>query len=184
MSALLLLTFASFCLKACHAYLTSKIACLLLASITTPVQLYFPSTTALVLHSPWVADLHLAWLQLAPCNRNPADLTFVRLAELHNRFGAYVCLPTGRDATPAVQGVQSVLEVVHTTTGLPWWATFMLSGVTVCAAIFPFYVFQIEAMQKARPDLSKLYSAYKYARTFTIVECNAAIRIPPEVEHE
>ncbi|KAE9281939.1 hypothetical protein PF001_g23547 [Phytophthora fragariae] len=143
MSALLLLTFASFCLKACHAYLTSKIACLLLASITTPVQLYFPSTTALVLHSP-----------------NPADLTFVRLAELHNRFGAYVCLPTGRDATPAVQGVQSVLEVVHTTTGLPWWATFMLSGVTVCAAIFPFYVFQIEAMQKARPDLSKLYSAY------------------------
>ncbi|KAE9296555.1 hypothetical protein PR003_g23728 [Phytophthora rubi] len=51
----------------------------------------------------------------------------------------------------------------------PLW----LSGVTVCAAIFPFYVFQIEAMQKARPDLSKLYSAYKYAHTFTV-----------EVEHE
>ncbi|KAE8953105.1 hypothetical protein PR003_g32610 [Phytophthora rubi] len=64
-----------------------------------------------------------------------------------------------------VQGVQSVLEAVHTTTGLPWWATLMLSGVTVCAAIFPFYVFPIEAMQ--RRDFSKLYSAYKYARTFT-----------------
>ncbi|KAE9106898.1 hypothetical protein PF010_g12461 [Phytophthora fragariae] len=56
MSALLLLTLVSFCLKSCHAYLPSKLACLLLASITTPVQLYLPSTTALVLHSPWFAD--------------------------------------------------------------------------------------------------------------------------------
>ncbi|KAE9296560.1 hypothetical protein PR003_g23729 [Phytophthora rubi] len=79
MSALLLLTFASFCLKACHAYLPSKIACLLLASITTPVQLYFPSTTALVLHSPWVADLHLAWLQVLDL---PSALMLVLLSPL------------------------------------------------------------------------------------------------------
>ncbi|ETL83537.1 hypothetical protein L917_16511 [Phytophthora nicotianae] len=77
---------------------------------------------------------------------------------------------TGHEPWAIVQGVQSVLEMVHTTTGLPWWATLLLSGVTVRAAIFPFYVFQIQAMQRlmrARPDFSKLYSAYKYARTFT-----------------
>ncbi|KAE8877744.1 hypothetical protein PF005_g22033 [Phytophthora fragariae] len=77
---------------------------------------------------------------------------------------------TGSEPWVIVQGVQSALEAVHTTTGLPWWATLMLSGVTVRAAIFPFYVFQIQAMQRlmqARPDFSKLYSAYKYARTFT-----------------
>ncbi|KAE8953796.1 hypothetical protein PR001_g32741, partial [Phytophthora rubi] len=55
---------------------------------------------------------------------------------------------TGSEPWVIVQGVQSVLEAVHTTTGLPWWATLMLSGVTVCAAIFPFYVFPIEAMQR------------------------------------
>ncbi|KAL4130357.1 hypothetical protein PRIC2_006358 [Phytophthora ramorum] len=77
---------------------------------------------------------------------------------------------TGHEPWAIVQGVQSVLETVHTTTGLPWWATLLLSGVTLRAAVFPFYVFQIQAMQRlmhARPDFSKLYSAYKYARTFT-----------------
>eukprot|EP00644_Phytophthora_capsici_P008626 jgi/Phyca11/7571/fgenesh1_pm.PHYCAscaffold_20_\ len=77
---------------------------------------------------------------------------------------------TGHEPWIVVQGVQSVLEAVHTTTGLPWWATLLLSGVTLRAAIFPVYVAQIQAMQRlmrARPDFSKLYSAYKYARTFT-----------------
>ncbi|KAG6960834.1 hypothetical protein JG688_00009391 [Phytophthora aleatoria] len=54
---------------------------------------------------------------------------------------------TGNEPWVIVQGVQSVLETVHTTTGLPWWATLLLSGVTVRAAIFPYYVFQIQAMQ-------------------------------------
>lgn len=73
-----------------------------------------------------------------------------------------------------------------------------LSGVTLRAAIFPFYVFQIQAAQRysdylvvvvdtlvcgalifsywvgvyrlmqARPDFSKLHSAFKYARTFMV----------------
>ncbi|CEG49987.1 cytochrome oxidase biogenesis family [Plasmopara halstedii] len=76
---------------------------------------------------------------------------------------------TGHEPWGVVQGVQSVLEAVHTTTGLPWWATLLLSGVTLRATIFPFYVLQIQAMQRllqARPDFMKLYSAYKYARTF------------------
>ncbi|KAF4037953.1 60Kd inner membrane protein [Phytophthora infestans] len=83
---------------------------------------------------------------------------------------AAVTSGTGNEPWAIVQGVQSVLETVHTTTGLPWWATLLLSGVTVRAVIFPFYVLQIQAMQRliqARPDFSKLHSAYKYARTFT-----------------
>ncbi|KAG6963557.1 hypothetical protein JG687_00006478 [Phytophthora cactorum] len=55
---------------------------------------------------------------------------------------------TGNEPWVIVQGVQSVLETVHTTTGLPWWTTLLLSGVTVRAAIFPYYVFQIQAMQR------------------------------------
>ncbi|POM59615.1 Cytochrome Oxidase Biogenesis (Oxa1) Family [Phytophthora palmivora] len=77
---------------------------------------------------------------------------------------------SGHEPWAVVQGVQSFLDAVHTTTGLPWWTTLMLSGVTLRAAIFPFYVYQIKATQRlmqARPDFSKLYSAYKYARTFT-----------------
>ncbi|KAE9004416.1 hypothetical protein PF011_g12463 [Phytophthora fragariae] len=56
MSALLLLTLVSFCLKSCHAYLPSKLACLLLASITTPV-LDLPSALILVLLSPLALTL-------------------------------------------------------------------------------------------------------------------------------
>ncbi|KAG7392022.1 Cytochrome c oxidase assembly protein cox18, mitochondrial [Phytophthora pseudosyringae] len=90
--------------------------------------------------------------------------------QLTDVAAAVVGSGTVHEPWAVVQGVQSVLETVHTTTGLPWWATLLLSGVTLRAAIFPFYVFQIQAMQRlvrARPDFSKLYSAYKYARTFT-----------------
>uniref|UniRef100_M4C5Q8 Uncharacterized protein n=1 Tax=Hyaloperonospora arabidopsidis (strain Emoy2) TaxID=559515 RepID=M4C5Q8_HYAAE len=76
----------------------------------------------------------------------------------------------GHEPWAIVQGVQAALEAVHTTTGLPWWATLMLSGVTLRAAIFPLYVLQMQATQRlvqATLDFRKLYSAYKYARTFT-----------------
>ncbi|TYZ69232.1 hypothetical protein PybrP1_005009 [[Pythium] brassicae (nom. inval.)] len=73
------------------------------------------------------------------------------------------------DSWALVQGVQSVIETIHTTTGLPWWATLLATGVTFRAAVFPLFVYQVKATQRlmqARPDFSKLYSAYKYARTF------------------
>uniref|UniRef100_A0AAV1VDT0 Membrane insertase YidC/Oxa/ALB C-terminal domain-containing protein n=1 Tax=Peronospora matthiolae TaxID=2874970 RepID=A0AAV1VDT0_9STRA len=76
----------------------------------------------------------------------------------------------GHEPWAIVQSVQAALEAVHTTTGLPWWATLMLSGVTLRAAIFPLYVLQMQATQRlvqASLDFRKLYSAYKYARTFT-----------------
>ncbi|CAH0481965.1 unnamed protein product [Peronospora belbahrii] len=79
---------------------------------------------------------------------------------------------TGQEHWAIVQGVQAALETVHMTTGLPWWATLMLSGVALRAAIFPFYVYQIQATQrlmKGSSDFRKLHSAYKYARTFTPV---------------
>ena len=78
---------------------------------------------------------------------------------------------TGHEPWYIVQGVQTILETVHTTTGLPWWATLMvqelrqlgtnveyvdvslfvcqLSGVTLRAVIFPFYVYQIQATQRS-----------------------------------
>ncbi|OWZ08562.1 Cytochrome Oxidase [Phytophthora megakarya] len=77
---------------------------------------------------------------------------------------------TGHEPWAIVQGVQSILDAVHTTTGMPWWTTLMLSGVALRATIFPFYVYQVKATQRlmrAKPDFTKLYSAYKYARTFT-----------------
>ncbi|KAG7397097.1 Cytochrome c oxidase assembly protein cox18, mitochondrial [Phytophthora boehmeriae] len=76
---------------------------------------------------------------------------------------------TGHEPWAIVQAVQTALDAVHTTTGLPWWATLLLSGVALRATIFPFYVYQIRATQRlmqASPDFRKLYSAYKYARTF------------------
>lgn len=42
---------------------------------------------------------------------------------------------------------------------------------TFRAAVFPLFVYQIKATQRlmqARPDFFKLYSAYKYARTFLV----------------
>lgn len=45
------------------------------------------------------------------------------------------------------------------------------TGVTFRAAVFPLFVYQIKATQRlmqAKPDFSKLYSAYKYARTFLV----------------
>ncbi|KAG3098006.1 hypothetical protein PC121_g2143 [Phytophthora cactorum] len=72
-----------------------------------------------------------------------------RSAKLHEiqYVAAAASSDTGNEPWVIVQGVQSVLETVHTTTGLPWWTTLLLSGVTVRAAIFPYYVFQIQAMQ-------------------------------------
>lgn len=107
------------------------------------------------------------------------------------------------DTWALIQGVQSVIETIHTTTGLPWWATLAVrmkytqwtgisvlteltgvldrtanwtqaTGVTFRAAVFPLYVYQIKATQRlmqAKPDFSKLYSAYKYARTFLVRSC-------------
>lgn len=49
--------------------------------------------------------------------------------------------------------------------------TGQVTGVTFRAAVFPLYVYQIKATQRlmqAKPDFSKLYSAYKYARTFLV----------------
>lgn len=33
---------------------------------------------------------------------------------------------TGHEPWAIVQGVQSVLDAVHTTTGMPWWATLLV----------------------------------------------------------
>ncbi|TMW58481.1 hypothetical protein Poli38472_010040 [Pythium oligandrum] len=68
-----------------------------------------------------------------------------------------------------VQAVQSLIEQIHSTTGLPWWATLAATGVVFRAAVFPFYVSQIKSTQRlvqAKADFTKVISAYRFARSF------------------
>ncbi|GLE03184.1 hypothetical protein PINS_up012063 [Pythium insidiosum] len=94
-------------------------------------------------------------------------------ADLLNATSAVVS--SGTDAATAgsslavVQAVQGMLEQVHVTTGLPWWATLAATGVLFRAAVFPFYIYQIKATQRlvqAKADFVKVISAYRFARTF------------------
>ncbi|KAJ0409272.1 hypothetical protein P43SY_006769 [Pythium insidiosum] len=105
-----------------------------------------------------------------------ATTIIVKDADLLNATSAVVS--SGADAAAAattgsslavVQAVQGMLEHVHVTTGLPWWATLAATGVLFRAAVFPFYIYQIKATQRlvqAKADFVKVISAYRFARTF------------------
>ncbi|OQR81304.1 Cytochrome Oxidase Biogenesis (Oxa1) Family, partial [Thraustotheca clavata] len=68
-----------------------------------------------------------------------------------------------------VNAAQNVIEAVHTTTGLPWWATFACTAIVVRGSLFPLLVYQIkstERMAVASKDLRKVWKTYLYARLF------------------
>lgn len=55
--------------------------------------------------------------------------------------------------------IQHVLEIVHVTTGLPWWATIALTTVAVRAALFPLFIKSSDTMaknSKIKPQLDEL----------------------------
>ncbi|KDO25050.1 hypothetical protein SPRG_09779, partial [Saprolegnia parasitica CBS 223.65] len=69
----------------------------------------------------------------------------------------------------AVQLAQNVIETVHTTTGLPWWATFACTAVVVRGSLFPLLVYQIKSMERMAQgtrDLQSVWKTYLYARVF------------------
>jgi hypothetical protein len=76
----------------------------------------------------------------------------VRDVDLLNAVGPVASNGAGDAAAGSslaiVQAVQTLIENVHTTTGLPWWATLAVTGVTFRAAVFPFYLYQLKATQR------------------------------------
>ncbi|OQS01516.1 Cytochrome Oxidase Biogenesis (Oxa1) Family [Achlya hypogyna] len=68
-----------------------------------------------------------------------------------------------------VHAAQNVIETVHATTGLPWWATFAASAVVVRGSLFPLLVYQIKAIERmaeASKDVKTVWKSYLYARLF------------------
>ncbi|KAF0747822.1 hypothetical protein AaE_007574, partial [Aphanomyces astaci] len=68
-----------------------------------------------------------------------------------------------------VDAAQRLIEAVHVTTGLPWWATFGATAIAVRGTLFPLMVYQIKAterMAEAAKDTREVWKAYLYARMF------------------
>ncbi|TDH70414.1 hypothetical protein CCR75_009071 [Bremia lactucae] len=98
--------------------------------------------------TPFRATLSLENRHFTTSNGSSTLQLTMKGGQLTDVAAAAVDSSTSHEPWAIVQGVQSILETVHLTTGLPWWTVLLLSGVTVRAAIFPLYVLQIHAMQR------------------------------------
>jgi YidC/Oxa1 family membrane protein insertase len=62
------------------------------------------------------------------------------------------------------RGLQYVIEKVHETTGLPWWASIMLTTIGIRTATFPIMLMQIKntyALSQAKPEVEALVAHLK-----------------------
>jgi YidC/Oxa1 family membrane protein insertase len=62
------------------------------------------------------------------------------------------------------RGLQFVIEKVHETTGLPWWASIMLTTIGIRTATFPIMLMQIKntyALSQAKPEVEALVEHLK-----------------------
>ncbi|KAL4541174.1 hypothetical protein Ndes2526B_g05717 [Nannochloris sp. 'desiccata'] len=62
------------------------------------------------------------------------------------------------------RGLQYVIEKVHETTGLPWWASIMLTTIGIRTATFPIMLMQIKntyALSQAKPEVEALVEHLK-----------------------
>jgi YidC/Oxa1 family membrane protein insertase len=62
------------------------------------------------------------------------------------------------------RGLQYVIEKVHETTGLPWWASIMLTTLGIRTATFPIMLMQIKntyALSQAKPEVEALVEHMK-----------------------
>ncbi|CAK4080448.1 unnamed protein product [Aphanomyces euteiches] len=102
----------------------------------------------------------------APILQAPTDLpTSVQPV---NQLDA-LATPPVEDPWMIVDAAQKVIEAVHTTTGLPWWATLGLTAVAVRGTLFPLLVYQIKATERmaaSAPEMRNVWKAYLYARLF------------------
>ncbi|ETV95267.1 hypothetical protein, variant 1 [Aphanomyces invadans] len=89
--------------------------------------------------------------------------------------GAVPALPSLNPAVPVddpwvlVDAAQKLIEAVHVTTGLPWWATFGVTAIAVRGTLFPLMVYQIKAterMANASKEMREVWKSYLYARMF------------------
>ncbi|KAF0690375.1 Aste57867_18210 [Aphanomyces stellatus] len=77
--------------------------------------------------------------------------------------------PVQSDPWLIVDVAQNVIEAVHTTTGLPWWATFGLTAIAVRGSLFPLLVYQIKATERmgnAGSEMRSMWKSFMYARMF------------------
>lgn len=72
--------------------------------------------------------------------------------------------------------IQHILEIVHVSTGLPWWATIAVATVGVRAVLFPMYIKSSDTMAKnakIKPELdkiqNKMYTAVDMAESQAIM---------------
>ena len=72
-----------------------------------------------------------------------------RLHGVHTRsFSVQMPENAAQSSWTVIEHVQGALEALHTTTGLPWWATIACSAISIRAALFPFVLYQIKAQQR------------------------------------
>lgn len=104
--------------------------------------------------------------------RRPAGIRMLSTSTAYD-----VCLATSTALEPTTSSwaiaehVQSALEMVQTTTGLPWWATIACSAISVRAALFPLVLYQIKAQKRfavSLPEMNSVMSEYRRANIFIV----------------
>eukprot|EP00750_Incisomonas_marina_P029958 INCI7247.1.p1 GENE.INCI7247.1~~INCI7247.1.p1 ORF type:complete len:269 (+),score=34.24 INCI7247.1:142-948(+) len=78
-----------------------------------------------------------------------------------------------------ITALQHCFEVIHTSTGLPWWVTFAASSVVLRVALFPTTVFALRnsnRLSKAGPDLQRVNQAYVEASQALGATANFSVR--------
>jgi len=86
--------------------------------------------------------------------------------------------------TDPVSTIQHALEVIHTTTGMPWWVTFASASIALRVMLLPTTVYALrnsDKLAKAGGDLQRVNSAYVEANeslgpTATFAEKNQKMR--------
>ncbi|TPX54867.1 hypothetical protein SeMB42_g00133 [Synchytrium endobioticum] len=80
------------------------------------------------------------------------------------KLGDLAALGLGRSTPTGL--CERLLELIHVTTGLPWWGTIVLSTLTIRFILFPLIVYQQRGaarMNNIRPELEKLTERRKRA---------------------
>lgn len=70
----------------------------------------------------------------------------------------------GEDRWPTTRALQWLIETVHGSTGLPWWASIMVTTAGMRAASFPIMLMQIKntyRLSQARPEVEALVAHMK-----------------------
>ncbi|CCH41557.1 Mitochondrial inner membrane protein OXA1 [Wickerhamomyces ciferrii] len=87
------------------------------------------------------------------------DVTSQAVGEASLQFGYLQSIGLAKSWWWPPELIQHVLEIVHVSTGLPWWATITITTIGIRALLFPLYVKSSDTMarnSKIKPQLDAI----------------------------